>query len=225
MASFLSVGWRIARWAAGRSRTQLPPWVLDRIQRATFRYRYKGRQTIKNPFDLALYSLLIWRLQPRTIIEIGTNQGGTTLWLADQLTAYGIDGKVHSLDIVPVVMPPDPRIVLHTGDALQIDKIFPADWLVTQPRPLLVIDDGDHSHASVLTVLDHFGPQMRSGEYIIVEDGNVNDLGVARDFDGGPHRAIVEFLGRRTPFEIDRSYCDFYGRNVTWNTDGYLRRV
>jgi cephalosporin hydroxylase len=202
----------------------LPPRVLDAIARGTSRYSYKGVVALKDPFDLALYSLLIWRLKPRTIVEIGTNLGGTTLWLADQLVACEIDGVVHSLDLHPVDLPPNPRIRLHVGDARRMAECFPADWITAQPRPLLVIDDGDHTYTSVLLMLEHFGPQLRSGEYIVVEDGIVDDLAMSHKFEGGPRRAIAEFLARGAPFEIDRSYCDFFGRNVTWNIDGYLRR-
>ena len=66
---------------------------------------------------------------------------------------------------------------------------------------------------------------MRPGEYFVVEDGSAADLGLAHKVNGGPLAAIHDFLGRGAPFEIDRAYCDFYGRNVTWNVDGYLRRV
>jgi cephalosporin hydroxylase len=214
-----------ARWALGRSDTGLPPWNIDAIQRGTLGYRYKDIPMLKNPFDLSLYSLLIGRERPRTIIEIGTYKGGATTWLADQLAIHGIDGMVHSLDIIDVDLPASPRITLHRGSALEIDKVFPADWIDAVPRPLLLIDDGNHNYFNIKAVLEHFGPRMRKGEYIVVEDGSAGDLGLWRELDGGPLRAIREFLAGGAPFEIDRSYCDFYGRNMTWNVDGFLRRL
>jgi cephalosporin hydroxylase len=43
--------------------------------------------------------------------------------------------------------------------------------------------------------------------------------------DGGPSAAIETFLERRgTEWEIDFSYCDFFGINVTWNVNGFLRK-
>ena len=51
------------------------------------------------------------------------------------------------------------------------------------------------------------------------------DQGYAERFDGGPKQAIDEFLAERCEFEVDRRYCDFVGRNVTYNVDGFLRRV
>ena len=216
---------RFVRWAFGKSDTGLPPWTIDAIQRGALGYSYKGIPMLKDPFDLALYGLLIGRLRQRTIIEIGTYKGGATMWLADQLEINGIEGTVHSLDVIPVDLPPSPHIVLHRGSARELSGIFPADWIAALARPLLVIDDGDHTRESVLASLEHFSSHMRPGEYFVVEDGSAADLGLAHKVNGGPLAAIHEFLGRGVPFEIDRAYCDFYGRNVTWNVDGYLRRV
>ena len=60
---------------------------------------------------------------------------------------------------------------------------------------------------------------------IQLEDGILSDMLVADHYAGGPARAIDEFLrasdGR---YAIDRRYCDYFGRNVTWNVHGYLRR-
>ena len=81
------------------SRTSLPPAALSTVQNGTMNYSYKGISTLKCPFDLALYSLLLWNLKPRTIIEIGSNKGGSAIWLADQLRAFAIDGHVWSYDL------------------------------------------------------------------------------------------------------------------------------
>src|SRR5258708_34070910 len=49
---------------------------------------------------------------------------------------------------------------------------------------------------------------------------------VAGLYEGGPLRAIHDFLARTGGrYEGDRGLCDYFGRNVTWNVDGYLRRV
>lgn len=53
-----------ARWLVGRSDSSLSPWAIDSIQRGTLAYEYKGIRTAKNPFDLALYDLLISRQRP-----------------------------------------------------------------------------------------------------------------------------------------------------------------
>jgi cephalosporin hydroxylase len=75
-------------------------------------------------------------------------------------------------------------------------------------------------------VLDFFDQWLRPDEYIVIEDGILTAMRVADSYDGGPLRAIHEFIARTNGrYEIDRMLCDYFGTNVTWNVDGYLRRV
>jgi cephalosporin hydroxylase len=50
-------------------------------------------------------------------------------------------------------------------------------------------------------------------------------MGIEKNYDGGPLRAIEEFLPQNPQFEIDRKWCDFYGYNVTFNPNGYLKKI
>jgi cephalosporin hydroxylase len=75
----------------------IPKPLLDSIQRGTLAYTYKGLPTLKNPFDWALYPKLLWEVRPKTIIEVGSNQGGSAAWLA--MRAYGFAFQIHSIDI------------------------------------------------------------------------------------------------------------------------------
>ena len=51
-------------------------------------------------------------------------------------------------------------------------------------------------------------------------------MGDEARFDGGPERAIEEFLaGSGGRYVIEERYCDRFGHNVTGNPNGYLRRV
>jgi cephalosporin hydroxylase len=60
----------------------------------------------------------------------------------------------------------------------------------------------------------------------VIEDGILTALGDDKKFGlgGGPMKAVHDFIAEGAPFEIDRSYCDFFGHNATWNVDGFLRR-
>jgi len=198
--------------------------ALAQIQGGTLSYSYKGIRCAKSPFDLALYQLLLGRLRPRAIREFGTLAGGSALWFADQLRILGIEGHVHSMDIASPPPIADPDITFHTGDVLTIAKHMPASWVQSLPRPILVVEDAGHHYKMTLAVLNHLGPLLEAGEYIAVEDSVATAMGHAHLYDGGPLRAIHEFLAAHPEFEIDRSYCDFFGRNNTWNVNGYLRR-
>lgn len=211
-------------WLTGRANTALTPALLPAINRGVHHYTYKGVRTLKCPFDLAIYSHMLWRDKPRTIIEIGSANGGSALWLSDQFKMFGIEGHIHSLDIKPVDLAAPDNVTFHTSDVAKIAEVFSPEWLERQPRPLMVIDDGPHTYAAVRSILAYFAPHMRSGEYLVVEDGIVTALGEDAVYDGGPTKAVHDFLKEGGPFEIDREYCDFFGRNVTYNVDGYLRR-
>ena len=90
-------------------------------------------------------------------------------------------------------------------------------------HPILVIEDGPHTYEGCKAALDFFHPYMRPGEYIIIEDGIVHELGLD-DYEDGPNRAIYEHLiNHFHECEVDRALCDYFGQNFTWATNGYIR--
>ena len=214
----------IERLAAG-SALRRPS--LEWIQDGTMRYTYKGVPTCKNPFDLALYQMLLWQQKPRTLIEIGSKWGGSALWFADVLRSFGVDSEIHSVDITPPSISV-PGVTFHRGDGRDLATTLPANLMESLPRPIMVVEDADHHCETVLAVLRFFDHWLATGEYIVVEDGIVDDLYDAQyvaKLMGGPRRAIELFLrDRGQHYEIDTSLCDYFGTNVTWNVNGYLRR-
>jgi cephalosporin hydroxylase len=197
--------------------------VVERVLHGTLGYTYRGIPMQKDPFDVALYSMLLWREKPRTIIEIGSRFGGSALWFADLLEVFGIDGRVHSIDVVPVDGVSHARVTFHTGDARALGATLTPGLLATLPRPWLVIEDSDHQYLTCRNVLEFFAARLRPGEYLVVEDGILEDLGRAAQYDGGPNRAIREFLAAHPgEYVIDTGMCDFFGPNFTFNTNGYL---
>lgn len=208
-----------------KSRSALRARELRSIQRATFHYEYAGHRCVKNPFDLALYMMLLSRERPRTIIEIGSYKGGSAVFLAAQARALDLDAHVYSVDIEKVVDVHDPDVTFMQGDIHDLGSSGIATVLAECPRPLLVIEDGPHTYDGCLAALDFFDRHLRSGEFIVVEDGNLHDLRIW-DLDNGPNRAIADFCNRHPGrYRAAEEYSNFYGRNVTWNTNGYLQRT
>ena len=205
-------------------RTSLPVKNVKKIQEASLKYKYKDRSLIKNPFDLALYLKLLQQVRPRTIIEIGSLEGGSAFWLSDQCTALGLDTQVISLDINPPRNLEDSstgKVKFLYGD---IYNLFASDLTVEiskYARPFLYIEDGPHDYEGCTKALQFFDYFAQSGEYIVIEDGILKDL-KARKYKNGPNRAIKKFVTSNDSYSIDRSYCDFFGYNVTWNTNGYI---
>jgi cephalosporin hydroxylase len=209
------------------SHNSLPYNELMAIQNGTMTYQYRGIETFKNPFDLAIYPLLLEKLRPRTIIEIGSHKGGSALWFADQMSVRGLTCHVHSIDISPVSELIDPRISFYGCDGRDLANTLSMAMLAAMPRPWLIVEDADHRYETVLSNLRFFAPHLHSGDYLAVEDGVLSQMGVADDYyGGGPLPAIHQFLAEQAGlFEIDRGLCDWFGHNMTWNFDGYLRRL
>lgn len=207
--------------------TRLSRATIKSLQRGIMNWSYRGRPTWKSPLDLALYLDVLWEVRPRSVVEFGSNRGGSALWFADQLTSFGVEGAhVWSLDINPVTDLDDPRISFGFCDVAEPAAHLGLADLKALPRPLLVIDDASHMAGHVLAVLRFVDQALAPGDYLIVEDGVLTHLGWNDDYDGGPLAALKSFMaeaGER--YEIDRARCDFFGRNVTWNPEGYLRRV
>ena len=220
--------WRLNTLATGCG---LPRRFLESIQYGIMNYSYKSVPIYKSPFDLALYQLLLWEQKTRTLIEIGSKWewGGSTLWFADVLQNYGIDYTIHSIDIQPPANREIPGVIFYQGDGRNLSETLSSKLLAAMPRPLMVIEDADHRPATTLAVLRFFNQWLRAGEYVVIKDSIVDDLfdgDRLAYLDGGPRLAIAEFLGARgVDYEVDTRLCDYFGPNLTWNVNGYLRRV
>jgi cephalosporin hydroxylase len=199
--------------------------LRDAIQEGALRYSWKGHPMWKDPFDLAIYQLLLWREKPRTIIEIGTAAGGSALWLFDMAKVMGLATRVISIDLQGPVST-IPGLNLIRGDAHDLAQTLPEEWLAEQPRPLLVIEDSSHEPETTLAVLTFFDRFLAPGEMVVVEDGNADELYPGRHKRGGPLAGVADFMSLH-PGRYTRAgeYCDAFGKNVTWNPDGYWRRV
>lgn len=198
--------------------SELPYELLMQIQRGTMAYEYRGVPMLKNPFDLALYPLLLERAKPKTLIEIGSHKGGSAMWFADQRPGM----HVVSIDLTPPELV-HPNVRFLRGNALNLGDVLDMQSIA---RPLLVVEDSNHFARTTAAVLDFFDRWLQRDEYIVIEDGILTAMRAADAYDGGPLRAIHEFLARTNGrYEIDRTLCDYFGTNATWNVDGWLRRV
>lgn len=196
---------------------------LKDIDAGHHKVTYKGVPAIKCPFDYVLYQMLIAELQPDLVIEIGTNKGGSSLYLADLLELNG-KGELHTIDLPTnrenTLLHSHPRIRLFKEGYTGYDTSLTAGY-----KTILVIEDGSHMYTDVLTTMKKFAPLVTPGSYLIVEDGIVTELGLERSYEGGPQKAIHEFLSVNKQFKTDRKWCDFFGPNATFNVNGYLKRI
>lgn len=194
---------------------------IQSIYKGHLRVKYRGITAYRSPFDYVIYQMLLHKIRPDLVIEIGTHEGGGALYLADLMNAldHGIVHTINIEDRSAQEVKLHPRITRFTEGWENYDIS-----LANQFSTVLIIDDGSHMYNQTLEALKKFSPLVTPDSYYIVEDGIVTELGMSDQFDGGPIRAIHEFLAENRHFEIDRSWCDLFGRNATFNVNGYLRR-
>lgn len=219
---------RVAHAVRGRKfNIDLPTETLQKIQQGTLKTKYKGLRLAKNPFDLALYSKVIESLRPASIIEIGTSEGGSAVWLLDQCKAHNLfDTEIFTIDIKPPELQVS-KVNTFYGDSEQPAQTFPTDILKSLPHPWLVIEDSAHTYSSVLSTLRYFDSYSISGDIFVIEDGCVADLvgKVYQQLNDGPNKAVREFLkSTGTRYTIESHLCDFYGYNVTYAPNAWLIR-
>lgn len=183
---------------------------------------YRGVPCIKCPFDYVMYQMILQELQPDLLIEIGTNYGGSALYMADIMDKIG-NGQLHTIDI-------DDRSYPLTKQHSRI-QFFHTGWedydinLVKGYKKIMVIDDASHEYKNTLAAIEKFCSLVSVGSYLIVEDGIIDALGQTKLYKGGPVKAIKEFLPMHPEFEIDYRWINMFGENATFNTLGYLRRI
>jgi cephalosporin hydroxylase len=185
---------------------------------------YRGITCRKFPTDYLLIQIVVNRVKPDLIIEIGTNHGGSALYLADLVSSYNSQAKIHTIDIVDLVTEDiilnDPRISRFLGGFENYDLSN-----CTNYKTVMVIDDGSHDSADVVSSLQKFKEIVTLGSYFIIEDGALSYMGWDRHYSGGPLKAIREFLQSDESFEVDEELTKFFGSSTTNNPEGYLRKV
>lgn len=183
---------------------------------------YRGVKAIRCPFDYVLYQMVILNVKPDLIIEIGTNAGGGSLYLSDLQQMYG-GGTIHTIDIVDMVKS---ELVLNNENIVRFLGGYESYDLqnCSGYKKILVIDDGSHTYKDVKNSLNKFKDIVSIDSYFIIEDGILNELGYS-DYGGGPLKAIEEFLVSNSDFVVDRDSCDLFGKNATFNVNGYLKKI
>lgn len=183
---------------------------------------YRGVKAIKCPFDYVIYQMLLFEIKPDLVIEIGSNKGGGALYIADIMNNIG-KGEVHAIDIVDdfdLLVKKHPRIKTYTQGYENYDLSNANGY-----DNILIIEDASHMYNDSLRCLNKFSPCVSIGSYYIVEDGIIDHLKMKKIYNGGPVRAIEEFMKTSEKFIIDLKWCNMFGKNATFNVNGYLKRI
>jgi cephalosporin hydroxylase len=194
-------------------------WHHSRQQ--TINSSWFGHNAVKCPLDLWIYQEILFENKPDFIVETGTYQGGSAMFLATMLELLG-KGKVITIDISQSEnRPRHPRIIYLTGSSTDRD-LFDRVRGVVEGASVMVILDSDHSKQHVLDELNLYSQIVTPSQYLIVEDTNINGNPVYDDFGPGPFEAVEEFLNDNPSFVVDENRERFM---LTMNPGGYLRRT
>jgi cephalosporin hydroxylase len=181
-----------------------------------------GTKVQKVPFDLWIYQEILYQLRPDVIVETGTADGGSALFMATICDVLGT-GRIITVDVWEREgRPVHPRITYLGGSSIAPEIVGRVRDLIGDKEKVMVVLDSDHSKAHVSEELKIYHNMVSKGQYMIIEDTNVNGNPIAPDFGPGPMEAVEEFLKDNHSFEIDRSREKFY---LTFSPKGYLKRI
>lgn len=194
---------------------------------------FMGVYCAKNVLDLWNYQEIMWELRPGLVVEFGTYAGGTALYLSWVMKSVQLFGDGLRPNVVTVDIDHSPlHNFCRVGHGMT--GIIPILLKSTDPSvslniirigasPILCVLDSDHSKPNVLAELEMLRDLTLPGDYVIVEDSNINGHPVLPDFGPGPWEAIEEYE-RRHPndYEHDTKRENKFG--MTFNPSGYLRR-
>ena len=192
------------------------------LQRQTWgNTQWLGTGTLKCPFDLWTYQEILFEVKPDLIIETGTWDGGSAMFLASICDLMN-RGRVVTIDINEKAgRPQHERITYLLGSSTSAEIVQRVTTTIATGDRVLVILDSDHRRDHVLRELEIYSDLVTPGSYVIVEDSNVNGHPVDPSFGAGPMEALREFLTNDHRFKPDLNREKFL---LTFNPSGYLRK-
>jgi cephalosporin hydroxylase len=197
---------------------------------------YAGVPLSKFPEDLRVYEHLVWESRADTVIEIGTQAGGSALWFRDRLLAsqrYGRIGRAPRVISVDVAHDSAREhlgrtwaegIELVTGDVRDTAVVDAVAPLVGDR--CLVIEDSAHEYDTTYAALAGFARFVPPQGFFVVEDGcvDVEPLRLDPTWPRGVLRALHEWLETEqgAGFRVRRD-LELYG--VSCHPEGFLQRT
>lgn len=186
-------------------------------QRYSYNFSWMGRPLIQVPQDILAMQELIWRIQPKVVVETGVAHGGSLIFYSSMLQLLGGDREVIGIDIdirahnrkEIEAHPMASRIHLVQGSSVDPKTVAQVKERVGSRGPVLVALDSNHTHEHVLEELRAYAPLVRAGSYLVVFDTLVEDLPDDcfgdRPWKRGnsPKSAVHAFLKESRRFVVD----------------------
>jgi len=152
----------------------------------------------KSVSDMWNYQEILFDLKPSLVIEFGTCHGGSALFFATIMRWIGRPFKVLSVDISHKLLDPaaqsDPDILFVKSSSTAPTIADQIKRLKSEhPGKIFAILDSDHSKDHVLAEMKLLRPLLSAGDYLIVEDSNLNGHPILPGWGPGPYEAITAY--------------------------------
>ena len=213
-------------------------WMAESVQQKySYNFTWMGRPVIQYPQDLVALQELIWRVQPRVIVETGIAHGGSLVFSASMLELIGGDGRVIGIDVdirahnreALDAHPMRKRMELLEGSSIDPAVVALVTSSVGQDGPAMVLLDSMHTHDHVLEELRAYSGLVSDGSYLVVLDTIIEDLPADLYSDrpwspgNSPKSAVRAFLEENLYFDIDTEIESRIA--ITTAPSGFLRCV
>jgi cephalosporin hydroxylase len=178
--------------------------------------------------DMWNYQEILFELKPSLIIEFGTYHGGSALFFASVMRQISAPFKVLSVDVYHGRLDPAAR---RDSDILFVESRSTVPAVADHiqrlkskfPGKIFAILDSDHSMNHVLAEMKLLRPLLAAGDYLIVEDSNINGHPVLPGFGPGPYEAI-DVYEREFPNDYKHDVAREYKSGWTFAPNGFLIR-
>ena len=159
---------------------------------------WMGVNTQKSVSDMWNYQEILFELKPSLVIEFGTHYGGSALYFANVMRQIGEPFKVLSVDVFHGPLEPAAR---RDSDIMFVESRSTVPAVAEHirrlrsefPGKVFAILDSDHSMNHVLAEMKMLRPLLSAGDYVIVEDSNMNGHPVLPGWGPGPYEAIEAY--------------------------------
>lgn len=190
--------------------------------------RWMGVTCWKSVSDMWNYQEILAHLRPSLVVEFGSAFGGSAMFFSAVMREIGQPFRVFSVDVTHKNLSERARqdadvefMESSSTAAVVADRI--RELRAEFPGPVFAILDSDHTRDHVLAEMKLLRPLLRAGDYVVVEDANINGHPVMPGFGPGPFEAIEAYEAEfPDDYLHDREREEKFG--FTFATNGFLIR-
>jgi len=190
--------------------------------------RFLGRPATKSVSDLWNYQEILYDLRPNLVVEFGTQAGGSALYFKTVMSQISQSFRVLTVDVDHSLVDADLRrersIEFMTCSSTEPQV---AQRIIELRRqyagPAFFILDSDHRVHHVFAELQLLRDVTRPGDYVIVEDSNINGHPVVPEWGPGPYEAVQQYFAQH-PDDYMRDEARERKFGFTFAPGGFLIR-